>query len=199
MHIERIAELDAFQEQLDSAESTRKTGRQANLRGKNTGLVMKRIAGAASPNGGGDNYGIIDGQSARFTNAQGKDFSVHSGSAVKTIIFGTYKEFATPEKPMEITIVGVRYSDCLKYGNPVGNNKRVSVKLSGLPKSTKTVLGQARIPAYLIEAKTVEERAAMEKLIEALSEEELDTMVLGPTRANLRAYITTGGNVEDGQ
>lgn len=199
MHIEHIAELDAFQDELARARSTSASGRRANSRGKLLGQVIKKLAGAESPNGLGDNYGVIDGKSARFTNAAGKAFTVNPKATVRTIIFGCYKGTATPEKPLKCKIIGLRFTDCIKYGKTVRGTgtDRLAIRLADIPDADLTLLGIAHIPARLTEAQSVEERQQMEKVIEALTEEELRSMVVKATRVNIRAYVThAGGELE---
>ena len=199
MHIEHIEGLDAFEEELANARSTTASGRQANSRGKLLGQFMKKLAGATSPRGLGDNYGVIDGHPSRFTNARGKDFTVNPESKTLTVILGSYKKVATAEEPMQVKIVGLRFADCVNYGSAVRGmgTKRLSVKLASLPRGTVTMLGIAFVPARLTEAQSVEEREQMEKVIEALTEDELGSMVVAPTRQNIRAYVTHAGGEVD--
>jgi hypothetical protein len=194
VHIIPIPELAGFREELTNAAARTAAGWQKNTGGKLLGLFLKKIAGADSPNGPGDNFGTIEGEAARFTTADGKGFSLNPTLSARTLIFASYKGKPTSGKPLKCNIVGLRVDDILTFGKTTKGKgtERVSVMLHHLPQSKVVSLGVAYVPAKYIEADSVEGRKELEKEIAALTDDEVRAMVVAGTQENIRAYILAG-------
>src|ERR1035438_4038764 len=123
--------VDEFDLGLERDAERSASGQQANSRGKLLGLLLKRASGAESSKGRGDNLAAIDGVPVRFHTADGKHFSLNPKVEPSSLIFATYEDEPTADKPLHCRIYGLRLADCLKVGRRAksGTTERISVSL----------------------------------------------------------------------
>lgn len=184
--------MDEFDLELERSAERHTAGQKANSWGKLLGLLLKKASGAESAKGRGDNLAAINGVPVRFHNAFGKHFSLNPETEAPSLIFATYKDKPTVDKPLHGRIYGLRLSECLKAGRRVksGSTERVSVSLALVGKRVR--LGDAFFPAKYIEADSPDHRMDLEDAIDKLTSEELETMMDAATREKIREFVLEG-------
>ena len=184
--------MDEFDLELERSAERHTAGQKANSWGKRLGLLLKKASGAESAKGRGDNLAAINSVPVRFHNAFGKHFSLNPETEAPSLIFATYKDKPTVDKPLHGRIYGLRLAECLKAGRRVksGSTERVSVSLALVGKRVRP--GEAFFPAKYIEADSPDHRMDLEDAIDKLTSEELETMMDAATREKIREFVLEG-------
>src|ERR1039458_8609030 len=200
--------MDEFDLELERSAERHTAGQKANSWGKRLGLLLKKASGAESAKGRGDNLAAINSVPVRFHNAFGKHFSLNPETEAPSLVFATYKDKPTVDKPLHGRIYGLRLAECLKAGRrgKRGGTEKGSVSLPGVRKSGGTErvsvslalvgkrvrLGDAFFPAKYIEADSPDHRMDLEDAIDKLTSEELETMMDAATREKIREFVLEG-------
>jgi hypothetical protein len=181
---------------LSSEESVR--GRKANIQNKLKGALLGVLSAGVRAKGYGDNTWTINGYSVRFhsLNKGGKSFTLNPSTEPESIVVAFSRDEVTEDKPLKCAIYGLKRADCMRVGQLVEsktNPGRVSVHLSGVPKDR---LGTAYLPAKYTEAETTMDRDKMMKAIDALTSEEMASMMDSITKSNIREFVMEGRETE---
>ena len=187
--LEIIPFRDDHDEKMDKAALQSSEGRQANSRGKLLGLILRRAFGAESVLGFGDNMVKLGNVKFRIHSADGNHVSFNPKTDTAIMLFAHYQEKPQAGLPLFVRIYGMTAEDCKKVGKTTRYKTTERISLSLVRVKEKLHLANAIVPGELLDAKTIEDRDRLEKVIEGLGDEELTKIMDQQSRSNIHAFV----------